>query len=149
LVFDGRVTEDFKLSTGTWVSVGTLRPELVTACSPLIHDCVIAGQDREHIGVLVWPSPVAAQKYVAKKGPAGLAILARDIAERLAAFNAKAGGTSRKVGSMMLLTDPPSLDEGEITDKGYINQGAVLSKRAESVEDLYSGTGAPLLLKIP
>lgn len=148
LVFDGRVTEDFKLSTGTWVSVGTLRPELVAACSPLIHDCVIAGQDRQHIGLLVWPSPAVAQKYVAKSGPAGLAILAKDIAAKLATFNSKAGGTSRRVGSMMLLTDPPSLDAGEITDKGYINQGAVLSKRADAVDALYSGEISPLVLEI-
>ena len=148
LVFDGRVTEDFKLSTGTWVSVGTLRPELVTACSPLIHDCVIAGQDREHIGLLVWPNPTAAQKYVAQSGPDGLAILAEDIAAKLASFNAEAGGTSRKVGSMMLLTEPPSLDAGEITDKGYINQSAVLSKRAEAVDALYSDESSPLVLKI-
>lgn len=149
LVFDGRVTEDFKLSTGTWVSVGTLRPELVTACSPLIHDCVIAGHDREHIGLLVWPSPAAVQKVVAKSGSAGLSILAKDIAARLAAFNKKAGGTSRKVASMILLTDPPSLDDGEITDKGYINQGAVLSKRAEAVNALFSDVRSPLVLRIP
>ncbi|WP_435203706.1 AMP-binding protein [Qipengyuania sp. 902] len=147
LVFDGRVTEDFKLSTGTWVSVGTLRPELVTACSPLLHDCVIAGQDREDIGLLVWPNPAAAQKYVTKSGPAGLAILANAIAARLAAFNAQAGGHSRKVRSMVLLTEPPSLDAGEITDKGYINQGAVLSQCAEAVA-LYSDEGSPLVLKI-
>ncbi|SMQ64459.1 feruloyl-CoA synthase [Altererythrobacter xiamenensis] len=149
LVFDGRVTEDFKLSTGTWVSVGTLRPQIVAACSPLIHDCVVAGQDREHIGLLVWPSPVAAQKYVAENGPTGLANLAEDIASKLASFNASAGGTSRKVGSMMLLTEPPSLDAGEITDKGYINQGAVLAKRAEAVEALYSKESNPLFLEVP
>lgn len=148
LVFDGRVTEDFKLSTGTWVSVGTLRPEIVAACSPLIHDCVIAGQDREQIGLLVWPSPAAAQKYLAKSGPAGLEILAKDIAARLAAFNSVAGGTSRKVRSMMLLTEPPSLDGGEITDKGYVNQRAVLSRRADAVDALYSDKRAPLVLKI-
>ena len=146
LVFDGRVTEDFKLETGTWVSVGTLRPEIVSTCSPLIHDCVITGQDRKFIGALVWPSPAAAQKYVGEKGPdQGLAQLASDIAERIAGFNSTAGGSSRRVGRVMLLTDPPSLDDGEITDKGYINQGAVLSKRADAVAAIYSEDDNPLL----
>lgn len=148
LIFDGRVTEDFKLQSGTWVSVGTLRPELVTACSPLVHDFVIAGQDQPAIGVLAWPSPFAAQKYVAEHGPEGLAKLAGDIAAQLGAFNRTAGGGSRKVGRMMLLTDPPSLDAGEITDKGYINQSAALSHRAEAVAMLHSGAAAPLLFDI-
>jgi len=146
LVFDGRVTEDFKLSSGTWVSVGTLRPELVAACSPLVHDCVIAGQDKEFIGVLIWPSPHAVQKYTADKGEAGLADLASDIAARLADFNIqKAGGSSRRVGKFVLLTDPPSLDAGELTDKGYINQRAVLARRATEVDAIYSGETGPLI----
>lgn len=148
LVFDGRVTEDFKLSTGTWVSVGTLRPEIVTACSPLLHDCIIAGQDREFIGVLAWPSPVAVQKYTAKSGPAGLAILARDVADRIAAFNRGAGGSSRRIGKVTLLTEPPSLDAGEITDKGYINQSAALARRDATVQALYSGDPAPLTVSV-
>tara|TARA_R110000824_G_scaffold4308_15_gene20812 strand:+ start:495 stop:2333 length:1839 start_codon:yes stop_codon:yes gene_type:complete len=148
LEFDGRVTEDFKLSTGTWVSVGTLRPEIVSACSPLIHDCVIAGQDREFVSVLAWPSPAAAQKYIGEKGPQGLTDLLGDIAAKLAAFNGGAGGSSRRIGKVMLLTDPPSLDAGEITDKGYINQAAVLSLRANAIEALYSERRAPLVLEI-
>ncbi|WP_369025747.1 AMP-binding protein [Qipengyuania sp. RANM35] len=149
LVFDGRVTEDFKLSTGTWVSVGTLRPEVVTACSPLIHDCVITGQDREFIGVLAWPSPAAVQKYTAKSGSAGLVILARDIAAKLAEFNRTAGGSSRRIGKMLLLTDPPSLDAGEITDKGYVNQATSLARRDADVRAIYSGEKRPLLEEIP
>lgn len=145
LIFDGRVTEDFKLDTGTWVSVGTLRPEIVAACSPLVHDCVVAGQDRPFIGILAWPSPAAAQKYVGEYGPDGMEKLADDIAARLAAFNAQAGGGSRRVGRLMLLTDPPSLDAGEITDKGYINQGTCLDHRSSAVEALYSESDAPLL----
>lgn len=145
LIFDGRVTEDFKLDTGTWVSVGTLRPEIVAACSPLVHDCVVAGQDRPFIGILAWPSPAAAQKYVGEYGPDGMEKLADDIAARLAAFNAQADGGSRRVGRLMLLTDPPSLDAGEITDKGYINQGTCLDHRSSAVEALYSESDAPLL----
>ena len=83
-----------------------------------------------------------------ESGPAGLSILATAIAARLAAFNAQSGGHSRTVKSMVLLTEPPSLDAGEITDKGYINQGAVLSQRAEAVDALYSDEGSPRVLKL-
>ncbi|AMO70525.1 AMP-binding protein [Sphingorhabdus sp. M41] len=148
LEFDGRVTEDFKLSTGTWVSVGTLRPEIVSACSPLIHDCVIAGQDRDFVSILAWPSPTAAQTYAGEKGPQGLTDLLGDIAAKLAAFNRAAGGSSRRIGKVMLLTDPPSLDAGEITDKGYINQAAVLSLRANAIKVLYSKKSAPFVMEI-
>lgn len=145
LVFDGRVTEDFKLSSGTWVSVGTLRPDVVTACSPLVHDCVITGQDKDFIGVMAWPSPAAAQKYMAAKGAEGLADLAADIAGRLADFNRGAGGSSRRIGRVMLLTDPPSLDAGEITDKGYVNQRLALALRAAAVDAIHGGESTPLL----
>lgn len=148
LEFDGRVTEDFKLATGTWVSVGTLRPDIVSACSPLVHDCVIAGHDREFIGILAWPNPVAAQKYIAERGPEGLAALARDIADRLAAFNRTAGGSSRRIGKVKLLTDPPSLDAGEITDKGYINQDEVLTRRVAAVRALYSHDASPIVVTV-
>jgi feruloyl-CoA synthase len=148
LEFDGRVSEDFKLSTGTWVSVGTLRPEIVSACSPMVQDCVIAGQDKDFISVLAWPSPTIAQKYLGAKGSEGLADLASDIAARLAVFNRQAGGSSRRIGKVMLLTEPPSLDSGEITDKGYINQSAVLSLRADAIHALYSGECRPLIREI-
>jgi len=147
LVFDGRVTEDFKLSTGTWVSVGTLRPDVVSACSPLVHDCIVTGQDKDFIGILAWPSPAAVQKYTAD-GPEGLDLLGRDIAARLAAFNRHSGGSSRRIGRVMLLTDPPSMDAGEITDKGYINQRAAIDRRANAVALLHSGGEAPLLYDV-
>lgn len=148
LVFDGRVTEDFKLSSGTWVSVGTLRPEIVAACSPLLHDCVITGQDRPFIGVMAWPSPQAAQKFMGDFGPEGIVKLGEAVAERLAAFNRSAGGSSRRVGRLVMLTSPPSLDAGEITDKGYINQRAALASRATEVDVIYSGQSGQLLFDI-
>jgi len=148
LIFDGRVTEDFKLNSGTWVSVGTLRPDIVTACSPLMHDCVIVGQDQSFIGVLAWPSPSAAQQYMAEKGPAGLTDLAQAIADRLAAFNRTAGGSSRRIGRLALLTDPPSLDAGEITDKGYVNQRMAQERRRDVIAKLYSNDQDPLILDI-
>ena len=136
LLFDGRVAEDFKLSSGTWVSVGTLRPDVVAACSPLVYDVVVAGHDRGDIGILVWPTPSAVQQ-LASEG--GLPALERAIAERIDEFNRANPGSSRAVRRFRVLTEPPSLDAGEITDKGYINQRTVLERRSAIVEEMYRG----------
>jgi feruloyl-CoA synthase len=139
LVFDGRVTEDFKLDSGTWVSVGVLRPDLVAACSPYIHDAVITGQDKAFIGAMFWPSPAGLATLVADAGPGTpLEKLVAILKDRLAAFNAGAGGSSRRVARFTILTEPPSIDAGEITDKGYINQRCVLERRADRVEALHA-----------
>jgi Acyl-CoA synthetases (AMP-forming)/AMP-acid ligases II len=134
LVFDGRVTEDFKLDSGTWVSVGTLRPDLVAACSPYVFDMVIAGQDKPFIGALVWPAPAA----LAGLGDDPLAKLAEVLKARFAEFNATAGGSSRRVGRFVIMAEPPSIDAGEITDKGYVNQRATLERRHALVEAIYA-----------
>jgi feruloyl-CoA synthase len=134
LVFDGRVTEDFKLDSGTWVSVGTLRPDLVAACSPYVFDAVIAGQDKPFAGALIWPAPAA----LGDLGPDPLGALAQALKDRVAAFNAAAGGSSRRIGRFMVMTEPPSIDAGEITDKGYVNQRATLERRHALVEALYA-----------
>jgi feruloyl-CoA synthase len=128
LVFDGRVTEDFKLDSGTWVSVGTLRPDLLAACSPLVHDALIAGQDRPFAAALLWPSAAGAAEHD----------LAARLAERIGALNAAAGGSSRRIARFVVLAEPPSLDAGEITDKGYVNQRAGLARRSTLVEALYA-----------
>lgn len=140
LVFDGRVGEDFKLSSGTWVSVGTLRPDFVAACSPLIFDAVICGQDKDFAGALVWPSPAAAEQYVKAAGdPAkGFAALVADLVRKAAAFNSGEQGSSRRIKRLIVMTEAPSIDAGEITDKGYVNQRLVLSRRAELVKTLYA-----------
>lgn len=139
LVFDGRVTEDFKLDSGTWVSVGVLRPDIVAACSPYIHDAVITGQDKPFIGAMLWPSPAGLAALVADPGPGTpLEKLVAILRERLGAFNAAAGGSSRRIGRFTLLTEPPSIDAGEITDKGYVNQRAALERRSDRVEALYA-----------
>ncbi|ALL12226.1 AMP-binding protein [Caulobacter henricii] len=138
LVFDGRVTEDFKLDSGTWVSVGVLRPDLVAACSPYVHDAVICGQDKGFVAALFWPSPSGLMALAAEPGP-GTPIerLVALLRERLAAFNATAGGSSRRIGRFTIMTEPPSIDAGEITDKGYVNQRATLERRVALVEALY------------
>ena len=143
LVFDGRVTEDFKLDSGTWVSVGTLRPDLVAACSPYVMDAVICGQDKPFIGALFWPSMAGMQALAQDAGP-GTPIekLTAILKDKLAAFNATAGGSSRRVGKFVIMTDPPSIDVGEITDKGYVNQRAALENRDALVKAIYAGDEA-------
>lgn len=144
LVFDGRVTEDFKLASGTWVSVGTLRAEIIAAVSPLIQDCVVAGLDKEFISVLAWPNMAAAREICADANLATPDELLRSpaivefVRERLAKQNKGAGGSSNKVQRLMLMSEPPSIDGHEITDKGYVNQSATLDRRAKLVEALYA-----------
>ncbi len=139
LVFDGRVTEDFKLDSGTWVSVGTLRPDIVAACSPYLQDAVVTGQDKPFAGALLWPS-AAGLKALDTDGRPGDALtkLRAVVADRLATFNAQAGGSSRRIARILLLAEPPSIDAGEITDKGYVNQRATLERRAAQVAALYA-----------
>jgi len=131
IVFDGRVAEDFKLSTGTWVSVGGVRVSLIAACNPIVQDAVITGHDRDELGALVFLSPAA-------QGMAAEAIRAR-LTDGLRALAAEGGGSSSRPTRLLVMAEPPSIDANEITDKGYINQRAVLEKRAALVERLYAG----------
>ena len=136
---DGRVTEDFKLDSGTWVSVGTLRPDLVAACTPYAFDMVIAGQDKPFAGALIWPSPAA----LLTLGDNPLEKLTAVLKERIGEFNATAGGSSRRVARFIVMTEPPSIDGGEITDKGYVNQRATLERRKALVDALYANPPGP------
>jgi len=145
LLFDGRVAEDFKLTTGTWVHVGALRISLIQALAPLVQDAVIAGHDREAIGILLFPDLAACARAIGAEVSAPPTELLADprlrdrIEGALRAHNGEAeGATSRQVAAALLLAEPPSIDAGEITDKGYINQRAVLERRAELVAELYS-----------
>jgi feruloyl-CoA synthase len=143
LVFAGRVVEDFKLTSGTFVHVGTLRVAAIAAASPVIQDALVAGQDRAYVGLLAWPN-LGACRALCGKPEAGLDELIREpaVIERvrsgLAAFNAAATGSSTRVARVMLMTEPPSIDGNELTDKGYINQRAGLDRRAALVEQLYA-----------
>jgi feruloyl-CoA synthase len=129
VAFNGRVAEDFKLSSGTWVSVGTLRPRIVSAMAPHVADVVIAGHDRSDIGLLVFPTPQA------KALPEGA--LESHVLESMRRLAAEGGGSSQCPVRAIIQTAPPSPDAGEITDKGYINQRAVLEHRAGDVAALY------------
>jgi feruloyl-CoA synthase len=130
VAFDGRVVEDFKLTTGTWVSVGTLRPRVVSALAPHVADVVITGHDQSEIGLLVFATPQA------KALPEGA--LAAHLRARLQRLQAEGGGSSQCPTRAILQAEPPSADAGEITDKGYINQRAVLARRANDVAALYA-----------
>jgi len=144
LLFDGRVTEDFKLTTGTWVSVGPLRLKLVSALAPYAQDVVLAGENRDRIGALVFPNLAACAELAGLAGaPAAACVLSHprvrdEIARRLAAFAAQSTGSSNRVACAVLLDEPASIDRGEATDKGSLNQRAVLGHRAALVEQLYA-----------
>jgi len=128
VVFNGRVAEDFKLSSGTWVSVGTLRVKLVSMLAPHVQDVVLTGHDSDEIGMLVFAAPQAAPQALAAR-----------IADVLRTLRHEGAGSSQCPTRALVLTEPPSLDAGEITDKGYINQRAVLTRRAADVARLHAG----------
>ncbi len=130
VVFNGRIAEDFKLTTGTWVSVGTLRIRLVSVLAPWAQDVVITGHDRDQIGVLVFPSGAATALNATE--------LAGRIADALLTLKREGGGSSQVPARAMVLAEPPSLEAGEITDKGYVNQSAVLRRRTADVQILYA-----------
>ncbi len=141
VIFNGRVAEDFKLSTGTWVSVGTLRVKLVSLLAPHVQDIVLTGHDRDAIGMLVFASPQGAAL-------APQALAAR-IADVLRALRDEGAGSSQCPACALVLAEPPSLDAGEITDKGYINQRAVLTRRAAEVARLHaSGAGDADVIRV-
>jgi len=145
LCFDGRIGEDFKLSTGTWVSVGELRIRAIAAFAPLAGDVVVAGHDRDEIGLLVFPNFDACRRLCS-----GLAldatpqqILQHGAVRACAAAGLRelaraSQGSSTRPTRALLLVEPPSADANEITDKGYINQRAVLTRRSQLIDTLYS-----------
>ena len=144
LLFDGRVAEDFKLDSGTWVNVGMLRVKAIAALAPVAQDIVVAGHDRPAIGFLVFPNLAACRQLAPALAPdAPIDAVLADPAVRaavsrgLASLRAEGLGTSGYGTRALLLTEPPSIDQGEITDKGYLNQRAVLTARAELVTALY------------
>ncbi|TQN42662.1 trans-feruloyl-CoA synthase [Blastococcus colisei] len=131
LIFRGRIAEDFKLSTGTFVSVGTLRPMLLSASAGLLSDAVICGQDGDCVTAMVWLHPDHAGR-VDENGVPDDALRA-DLAATMQRLAAEGGGSSQCVERMLVLTEPAQLDAGEITDKGYVNQAAVRDRRADLV----------------
>jgi len=162
LLFDGRLAEDFKLATGTWVSVGPLRGRVIDHCAPYVRDVVLAGLNRDTLTALIFPDIEACRRLCGEDAglAAGLAddappaaVVAhprvrahfQDMLKRLAAAST---GSSTRICRAMLLDTPPSLDLGEATDKGSINQRAVLRNRADLVEELYRQPPSPRVIAV-
>jgi feruloyl-CoA synthase len=152
LVFDGRLAEDFKLSTGTWVSVGPLRSKILAAAAGYAQDVVITGHDRDFAGALVFPNLSMCRDAAALAADAPPQVVLshpRVIQAFQSAFDRLARestGSSTFVARAVLLEEPPSLDAREITDKGSINQKAVIQHRASVVEEIYADTPSPRVI---
>jgi feruloyl-CoA synthase len=131
LLFRGRIAEDFKLSTGTFVSVGTLRPRLLSASQGLLTDAVICGENGEHVTAMVWLNADAAHRL--DDGGVPDASLRSELVATMQRLAAEGGGSSQCVERLLVLREPAGLDAGEITDKGYVNQRAVRDRRSDDV----------------
>ena len=139
--FDGRVSEDFKLATGTWVSVGPLRARVIAALAPYVRDVVVAGADQDYLAVILVPDASACEGMTDDGLRAELLPKLRDLA-------AQAAGSSNRVQRAVLIDGPLSLDNLEVTDKGSINQRAVLKARPHLVEALYAPSAPPTVIAV-
>jgi feruloyl-CoA synthase len=137
--FDGRLAEDFKLSTGTWVSAGPLRARFLHHCSPWAQDVVIAGHDRDEVAALVFANAQACAGLSPEQIQSKFQSLLRELAQ-------VSTGSSNRIARAMIMTEPPSIDKHEATDKGSLNQGAILRNRAALVEELYSTSPSPRVI---
>jgi feruloyl-CoA synthase len=152
ILFDGRVAEDFKLLTGSWVSTGMVRVAAISACTRLIQDAVVTGHDRDDIGLLIIPNVAGITKIAGLSPDASLPDLLgnekvrQTLRDDLAAHNSRNPSSSTRIGRVLLLTEALDIDAGEITDKGYVNQRAVLERRHVLVEQLYSNDAEVILI---
>ncbi|MCZ6860331.1 MAG: feruloyl-CoA synthase [Alphaproteobacteria bacterium] len=152
LVFDGRTAENFKLTSGTWVHAGELRLMAISAGAPVIQDAVLTGHDREELGLLVFPNPDGCRSLVGESDDAGLPELVKReevraaLKKGLAKYNEANPASSRRIARALILTALPNIDANEITDKGYINQRAVLENRADMVAKIYADSDSDVLV---
>src|SRR5438477_4528122 len=152
--FDGRIAEDFKLASGTWVSVGPLRARFVAACAPLVRDVIIAGINRDEISALVVLDLDGCRLINQNLPPGDIAAAASDplvraaFRERFAKFLTTATGSSTRITRAVLFDTPLSIDRGEVTDKGSINQRAVLEHRADLIESIYAPTPSAQIIAL-
>ena len=148
ILFDGRVAEDFKLLTGSWVSTGMVRVAAISACTAIIQDAVVTGHDRDQIGLLIIPNLAGVAKLVDGSPEDALVdllsheLVSQTLRDELAAYNRSNPASSKRVARVLFLAEPLNIDAGEITDKGYVNQRAVLERRQALVEQLYSEDAA-------
>jgi feruloyl-CoA synthase len=152
LLFDGRIAEDFKLSTGTWVRVGALRVALLAATAPLVADALLTGHDGDEIGALVFLSLQAARAATGRDDATEPELAADPLVrERLLAgvraHNRAAGGRAAKVARVLVATSPPDPEAGEITDKGYLVQATLGRTRAAEVKRLHAHEPDPDVLR--
>jgi feruloyl-CoA synthase len=154
LVFDGRIAEDFKLLSGTWVHVGSLRVAGISAFSPIALDIVVTGHDRDEIGFLVFPNLAECRRFAGVNEDTPVEAVLRHpnvklrIREGLARLKREGGGSSTYPTRVLLLAEPPSAEAGELTEKGYINQRAVRTRRADRVIELYSDVPDPSVITL-
>jgi feruloyl-CoA synthase len=147
-MFDGRIAEDFKLSTGTFVSVGPLRARVISQGAPYVMEAVVTGIDRDAIGLLIFPRLENCHALSGLPGGASTSdVLAsapvRAFFQQLVdGLNADASGSATRIDRLLLLAEPPSIDQRELTDKGSVNQAAVLTRRAAVVESMYEAPEA-------
>lgn len=142
-MFDGRITEDFKLSTGTWVNLAGLRSKLIAAMAPYVRDAVFTGLNRTHIGAMLILDPDAAGRFAPECAGNDLALanhkgLRAELQQRLNQLATQSTGSSNLIARALILDSAPSLDLGEVTDKGSINQRAVMKVRVAEAEMLYA-----------
>lgn len=150
-LFDGRIAEDFKLSTATWVSLGPLRVQFLAHFAPYAKEVVICGADRSYIGVLVFPDVDACRELSPEPGSVTELLARKEVRakfrERLVSLAKTSTGSSNRIVRAIVLDVPPSIDAHELTDKGSISQRAVLENRAEAVEELYRGSPRVISIK--
>jgi len=147
LAFDGRVSEDFKLLTGTWVQAGKLRLDALDALRGLVQDVMICGHDRDAIGLFVFPLPDQVHGNNTSEGAVIDPVLQSQIDTRLAEMAQAASGSAKRISRAIILAEPPSLKDGEITDKGSLNPRKIMTRRADLLERLYDNED-PALIRV-
>lgn len=149
MIFDGRISEDFKLRTATWVNVGAIKSRAVAALSPVALEVVVTGHDADHVGFLIFPNLPACRVLSGLPSEAttdevlSAAPVVEKVRQGMQALRNEGGGSSSYAAAAIILKRPPSINDGEITDKGYINQRRVLACRADLVEALHATTSVP------
>ena len=155
LLFDGRVSEDFKLLSGTWVAVGSVRINAIDALKPVAQDIVVTGHEQDEVGFLIFPNIPECRRLAGLNEDASIAAVLQhpkvreQVQNGLAALKQQGGGTSSYATRAMLLEELPAAEAGEITDKGYINQSMVLKRRADQVTLLYAQTPHAKVIYLP
>ena len=147
LAFDGRVSEDFKLLTGTWVQAGKLRLDALDALRGLVQDVMICGHDRDAIGLFIFPRPEQVHGDNTSEGAVIDPLLQSQIENRLSEMAKAASGSAKRISRAIILAEPPSLKDSEITDKGSLNLRKIMTRRSDLLERLYDNED-PALIRV-